>query len=140
MRRRRIEARSRLQARLRALRLGHLWARSYWFGCRWGKREDRISSLPNEMRTKLGLLDVGSTWFPFPEVAGNILNDLLLERNCSPKANFRFTEFYEVRRASQRCALRPKDSSAIFAPPCSGSSEQRSCLPRSGRSRPHPLP
>jgi len=45
------------------------------------------------MRTKLGLLDVGSTWHPFPEVAGNILTDLLLERNRSPKLDFRFTEF-----------------------------------------------
>ena len=35
-------------------------------------------------------------------------------------ANFAVTEFSEVRRASERCALRPKDSSAIFAPPCSG--------------------
>jgi hypothetical protein len=45
------------------------------------------------MRTNLGLLDVGSTWFPFPEVAGNILTDLLLERNRSWKLDFRFTEF-----------------------------------------------
>src|SRR5919112_4829452 len=97
MRRRRIEARSRLQARLRTLRLGHLWARSYWFGCRWGKREDRPSSLPNEMRTNLDLLDVGSTWVPFPKVAGNILTDLMLERNRSRKSDFRFTEFSEVR-------------------------------------------
>src|SRR5829696_2011989 len=73
MQRRRIEVRSQLRARLRALRLGHLWARSCWFGCRWGKPEGRLSSLPNEMRTTLGLLDVGSTWFPFPEVARNIL-------------------------------------------------------------------
>ena len=50
-----------------------------------GKPEGRISSLPNEMRTKLGLLDVGSTWGPFPEVAVNILTDLLLERNRSRK-------------------------------------------------------
>jgi hypothetical protein len=50
------------------------------------------------MRTKLGLLDVGSTWFPFPEVARNILTDLLLERNRSRKLNFRFTEFSEVAR------------------------------------------
>jgi hypothetical protein len=49
------------------------------------------------MRTKLGLLDVGSTWFPFPEVDGNILTDLLLERNGSRKLNFRFTAFSEVR-------------------------------------------
>jgi hypothetical protein len=48
------------------------------------------------MRTKLGLLDVGSTWFPFPEVAANILTYLLLERNRSGKLNFRFTEFSEV--------------------------------------------
>src|SRR5215207_3177735 len=85
MQRRRIEVRSQRRARLRALRLGHLWVRSYWFGCRWGKREGRLSSLPNEMRTKLGLLDVGSTWFTFPEVARNILTDLLLERNRSRK-------------------------------------------------------
>jgi hypothetical protein len=52
-----------------------------------------LVSLPNEMRTKLGLLDVGSTWFPFPEVAGYILTDLLLERNRSRKFNFRLTEF-----------------------------------------------
>src|SRR5215207_2236569 len=96
MQRRRIEVRSQRRARLRALRLGHLWVRSYWFGCRWGKREGRLSSLPNEMRTKLGLLDVGSTWFTFPEVARNILTDLLLERNRSRKLNFRFTEFSEV--------------------------------------------
>src|SRR5918994_6440898 len=98
MQRRRIEVRSQLRARLRALRLGHLWARSYWFGCRWGKREGRLSSLPNEMRTNLGLLDVGSTRFPFPEVAGNILTDLLSERDRSPKLDFRFTEFSEVER------------------------------------------
>src|SRR5215217_3440479 len=48
------------------------------------------------MRTNLGLLAVGSTWFPFPEVAGNILTDLLLERNRSRKLDFRFTEFSEV--------------------------------------------
>src|SRR5918995_796491 len=97
MQRRRIEVRSQLRARLRALRLGHLWAGSYWFGCRWGIREGRIPSLPNEMRTNLGLLDVGSTWVPFPEVvAGNILTDLLLERNRSRKLDFRFTEFAEV--------------------------------------------
>src|SRR5215203_3740913 len=101
MRRRRIEVRSQLRARLRTLRLGHLWARSYWFGCRWGKLEGRLSSLPNEMRTKLGLLDVGSTWHPFPpEVAANILTDLLLERNSSPKLDFRFTEFSEVHLAA----------------------------------------
>jgi hypothetical protein len=47
------------------------------------------------MRTKLGLLDVGSTWHPFPEVAGNILTDLLLERNGSRKLDFRFTGFSE---------------------------------------------
>src|SRR5215203_5293735 len=88
MQRRRIEVRSQRRACLRALRLGHLWVRSYWFGCRWGKPEGRLSSLPNEMRTKLGLLDVGSTWLPFPEVAGNILTDLLLERNRSPKLDF----------------------------------------------------
>src|SRR5215212_2863306 len=52
------------------------------------------------MRTKLGLLDVGSTWHPFPEVARNILTDLLLERNRSRKLDFRFTEFYEVSRAA----------------------------------------
>src|SRR5918994_4899644 len=97
MQRRRIEVRSQLWARLRALRLGHPSAGSYWFGCRWGKLEGRPSSLPNEMRTTLGLLDVGSTWFPFPEVAGNILTDLLLERNGSPKLDFRFTEFSEIR-------------------------------------------
>src|SRR5215218_8131453 len=97
MRRRRIEVRSQLQARLRTLRLGRLWARSYWFGCRWGRREGRPSSLPNEMRTNLDLLAVGSTWLPFPEVAGNILTDLLLERNRSQKLNFRFTSFSEVR-------------------------------------------
>jgi hypothetical protein len=50
------------------------------------------------MRTNLGLLDVGSTWVPFPEVARNILTDLLLERYRSRKFNFRFTEFYEVSR------------------------------------------
>jgi hypothetical protein len=33
-------------------------------------------------------------------VAGNILTDLLLERNRSRKVNFRFTEFSEVRVAS----------------------------------------
>src|SRR5918995_955356 len=98
MQRRRIEVRSQLRARLRALQLGHLWAGSYWFGCRWGKPEGRISSLPNEMRINLGLLDVGSTWLPLPEVAGNILTDLLLERNRSRKSNFRLTEFYEVRQ------------------------------------------
>src|ERR671911_1624058 len=97
MQRRRIEVRSQRRARLRALRLGHLWARSYWFACRWGKPEGRLSSLPNEMRTNLGLLDVGSTWVLFPEVAANILTDLLLERNRSWKSDFRFTEFYEVR-------------------------------------------
>src|SRR5215203_7306807 len=92
MQRRRIEVRSQLRARLRTLRLGHLWAGSYWFGCRWGKPEDRPSSLPNEMRTNLDLLDVGSTWLPFPDVvAGNILTDLLLERNRSRK-------FGELRR------------------------------------------
>src|SRR5215216_1361903 len=69
MQRRRIEVRSQRRARLRTLRLAHLSAGSYWFGCRWGKPEGRLSSLPNEMRTKLGLPDVGSTWFPFPEVA-----------------------------------------------------------------------
>jgi fatty acid desaturase len=52
------------------------------------------------MRTNLGLPDVGSTWFPFPEVAGNILTDLLLERNGSQKLDFRFTEFSEVGRAA----------------------------------------
>jgi hypothetical protein len=52
------------------------------------------------MRTKLGLLDVGSTWFPFPEVARNILTDLLLERNRSRKLNFRFTELSEVGRVA----------------------------------------
>ena len=83
--------------------MGHLWPRSYWFGCRWGKREGRLSSLPNEMRTKLGLLDVGSTWFPFPEVARNILTDLLLKRNRSRKLNFRFT-FYEVRLQAAEAA------------------------------------
>src|SRR5215203_5742699 len=113
MQRRRIEVRSQLRARLKALRLGHLWARSYWFGCRWGKPEGRLSSLPNEMRTKLGLLDVGSTWFPFsPEVAGNILTDLLLERNRSPKLNFRFTEFSEVQR-SRRHAKRHAKAGAL---------------------------
>src|ERR671911_380577 len=96
MQRRRIEVRSQRRARLRTLRLGHLWARSYWFGCRWGKPEGRLSSLPNEMRTKLSLLDVGSTRFPFPEVAGNILTDLLSERDRSPKLDFRFTQFAEV--------------------------------------------
>jgi hypothetical protein len=80
--------------------LGRLWAGSYWFGCRWGKPEGRLSSLPNEMRTNLDLLDVGSTWFPFPEVAANILADLLLERNGSQKLDFRFTEFSEVGRAA----------------------------------------
>jgi hypothetical protein len=60
--------------------------------------EGRLSSLPNEMRTNLGLLDVGSTWLPFPpEVDANILTDLLLERNGSRKLNFRFTEFSEGR-------------------------------------------
>jgi hypothetical protein len=49
------------------------------------------------MRTKLGLLDVGSTWHPFPEVAANILTDLLLEGDRSRKLDFRFTEFSEVR-------------------------------------------
>src|SRR5919112_5319611 len=104
MRRRRIEARSRLRARLRTLRLGHLGARSYWFGCRWGKREGRPSSLPNEMRTNLGLLDVGSTWFPFPEVARNILTDLLLERNRSAKLNIRVTEFKGVPLTREGCS------------------------------------
>jgi hypothetical protein len=96
MQRRRIVVRSQLRARLRTLRLGHLWAGSYWFGCRWGRREGRPSSLPNEMRTNLDLLDVGSTWLPFPEVAGNILTDLLLERNRSRKLNFVLTEFSEL--------------------------------------------
>src|SRR5215218_2597317 len=110
MLRRRIEVRSQLRAPLRALRLGHLWARSYWFGCRWDKLEGLLSSLPNEMRTKLGLLDVGSTWHPFPpEVAANILTDLLLERNRSPKLDFRFTEFSKIRLKwvlrSQCCSL-----------------------------------
>src|SRR5215211_8718607 len=90
MQHRRIQVRSQLRARLRTLRLGHLWAGSYWFGCRWGRREGRISWLPNEMRTNLGLLAVGSTWVPFPEVAGSILTDLLLERNASRKLDFRF--------------------------------------------------
>jgi hypothetical protein len=46
------------------------------------------------MRTNLGLLGVGSTWGPFPEVvAGNILTDLLLERNFIRKLDFHFTEF-----------------------------------------------
>ena len=77
--------------------MGHLSAGSYWFGCRWGKREGPISSLPNEMRTNLGLLDVGSTWVPFPpEVAANILTDLLLERARSPKLDFHLTEFADV--------------------------------------------
>jgi hypothetical protein len=58
---------------------------------------------PNEMRTKLGLLDVGSTWHPFPEVAGNILTDLLLERNRSRKLDFAFTQFYEVQRNAEAC-------------------------------------
>jgi hypothetical protein len=49
------------------------------------------------MRTNLSLLDVGSTWVPFPEVAGSILTDLLLERNRSRKLDFRFTRFYELR-------------------------------------------
>jgi hypothetical protein len=48
------------------------------------------------MRTNLGLLDVESTWFPFPEVAGNILTDLLLERNRSRKLDFVITAFSEV--------------------------------------------
>src|SRR5215208_6273114 len=112
MQRRRIEVRSQRRARLRALRLGHLWARSYWFGCRWGKPEGRLSSLPNEMRTKLGLLDVGSTWLPFPEVAANILTDLLLERNGSRKLDFRFTEFYEVQQYSE-----PERRERSFAAP-----------------------
>jgi hypothetical protein len=47
------------------------------------------------MRTNLALLDVGSTWLPIPEVDANILTDLLLERNRSPKLDFRFTEFSE---------------------------------------------
>src|SRR5215216_5985060 len=96
MRRRRIGGRSQWWAHLRALRWGHPSAGSYWFGCRWGKREGRISSLPNEMRTNLDLLDVGSTWGPFPEVAGNILTDLMLERNRSRKLDFRFTGFQKV--------------------------------------------
>jgi hypothetical protein len=37
---------------------------------------------------------------------------------CS--ANFGFTQFSEVRRTSERCALRRKDPSPILAPPCSG--------------------
>ena len=82
--------------------IGETRGRSYWFGCRWGKREGRLSLLPNEMRTNLGLLDVESTWFPFPEVAGNILTDLLLERNGSRKLNFHVTEFSEVRLAPVR--------------------------------------
>src|ERR687898_2429978 len=52
------------------------------------------------MRTNLGLLDVGSTRFPFPEVAGNILTDLLSERDRSRKLDFRFTQFSEVGRAA----------------------------------------
>jgi hypothetical protein len=40
------------------------------------------------MRTNLDLLDVGSTWLPLPEVAGNILTDLLQESNRSRKLNF----------------------------------------------------
>jgi hypothetical protein len=38
----------------------------------------------------------------FAEVAGNILTDLLLERNGSRKVNFALTQFSEVRLALVR--------------------------------------
>ena len=48
------------------------------------------------MRTNLGLLDVESRWFRFAEEAGDILTDLLVERNRSRKLDFRLMGFSEV--------------------------------------------
>jgi|SRR5215208_1810385 hypothetical protein len=82
-----------------------------------GKPEGRLSSLPNEMRTKLDLLVVGSTWLPFPEVAGYILTDLLLERNGSRKLDFRFMAFSEVQLTdTERRSVRRVMSSSCSQP------------------------